>query len=588
MSSRFNRNRLRVLAAAATAAGAYATPALAQDVNVPVPTREEVERAPLQTTRPAPTRVTVEGGIERTACPLAAPEYEGINFRLDEVQFDKLAGLSATDLRPVWAEFAGRTVPLATVCEIRDRAATLLRARGYLAAVQVPPQEIEGGVVRLEVLMARVVAVQVRGDTGGSEARIAGFLSAIRRMPVFNEIEAERYLLLLRDLPGYDARLTLRPAGTAVGEVVAEVTVVHTPFEMDANIQNYGSHEVGRWGGLLRAQLNGLTGLGDRTVVSLFATADLQEQQVVQLGHDFGLGNDGLRLAGRFTYAWTQPDTDPDLGIESRTMIAGAEASYPFIRTQGANVYGAAGFEIVDQEIDVLDTLTNRDQLRIAFARIDADALDPASLGRLPGYSAITPRWRLAGSAEIRQGLDIFGATQFCATCPVQPSRVPGDASATVLRALGSVEYRPVPKLTFSLAPRAQYSPDPLFAFEEFSAGNYTVGRGYDPGALVGDSGIGVQAEVRYGNIFPPGISGVGIEPFAFLDAVRVWNNEEAVGESQRLYSIGAGVRAAFSDRLRLDVSLAVPLTRVPLLDERPDPRLLISLTTRLLPWTRR
>jgi hemolysin activation/secretion protein len=165
---------------------------------------------------------------------------------------------------------------------------------------------------------------------------------------------------------------------------------------------------------------------------------------------------------------------------------------------------------------------------------------------------------------------------------------VPGDATGRLIRALGLVEYRPIPKLTFSIAPRAQYSPDPLFAFEEFSAGNYTVGRGYDPGAIVGDSGIGAQAEVRYGNIFPAGLGGVAMEPFAFFDTVRVWNNEEAVGGSQHLYSVGAGVRAAYGDRLRLDVSLAIPLSRVPLLDERPDPRLLISLTTRLLPWTRR
>ena len=115
------------------------------------------------------------------------------------------------------------------VCEIRDAAATILRRKGYLAAVQVPAQRIENGVVRFDVLMAKLVAVQVRGDAGRAERLIAGYLERLTGEEVFNEREAERYLLLARDLPGYDVRLTLRPAGTAPGEVIGEVTVVRTP-----------------------------------------------------------------------------------------------------------------------------------------------------------------------------------------------------------------------------------------------------------------------------------------------------------------------------------------------------------------------
>ena len=57
--------------------------------------------------------------------------------------------------------------------------------------------------------------------------------------------------------------------------------------------------------------------------------------------------------------------------------------------------------------------------------------------------------------------------------------------------------------IAFSLSPRAQYSDDPLFAFEEFSGGNYTAGRGYDPGIITGDSGFGFQSEVRIGSVTP-------------------------------------------------------------------------------------
>jgi hemolysin activation/secretion protein len=554
-----------------------------------VPTREEIDRPDLRPTAAPPARLTVEGDIERAPCPLADPQYANITFTLSDVVFNNLAGIDAAELRPAFAEFLGRTVPLATVCEIRDRAGTILRRGGYLAAVQVPPQEIEGGTVRFDVLMARIVSVQVRGDAGRSERTIAGFLQALTDMPVFNEREAERYLLLARDLPGYDVRLTLRPAGAAPGQVIGEVTVLHQPIEVDFSAQNYGGRDVGRFGGQLRAQFNGLTGLGDRTTLGVYTTADFEEQQVVQLFHDFGIGSEGLRLAGRVTHAWTQPGgaETADLDIKSRTLLASVEATYPFVRSQSMNVYGAIGLDFVNQEVDILSETLNRDKLRVLYARADFDSIDPDSLGALPGYTAFAPRWRLGGSLEVRQGLGILDATDFCATCDVQPSRVPGTSRGTVVRGAAIVEYRPLPDIAFSLSPRVQLSDDALFAYEEFSAGNYTAGRGYDPGALVGDSGFGFQSELRYGSGNPQARDGFAFQPYAFFDAAWVSNRRDAMDGTESLFSAGAGVRAAFGDRARLDLTVAVPLKRLDFQAERPDPRLLLTFSTRLVPWAR-
>ncbi len=578
--------------------GAAVTPGLAQTVpNNAAPTREEIDRTDLRPTARPPARLTVEGDVERAPCPLAAPDYAGITFTLSDVVFNNLAGLSAAELRPTFAEYVGRTVPLATVCEIRDRAATALRRRGFLAAVQVPPQEIENGIVRFDVLMAKVVSVQVRGDAGRSESTIAGFLQTLTAMPVFNEQEAERTLLLARDLPGYDVRLTLRPAGGAPGEVIGEVTVLYRPYEVDLSVQNYGGQDVGRFGGQLRAQFYGLTGLGDRTTLGAFVTANFEEQQVVQLFHDFGVGNQGLRLAGRVTHAWTQPggDVASELDIESRTLLASVEATYPFVRSQSTNVSGAIGLDFVNQEVDILGETLNRDKLRIAYVRADFDSIDPDSLGARPGFTAFAPRWRLGGSIELRQGLGIFDASEFCADCDVQPSRVPGTSRGTVFRASALAEYRPLPNIAFSLAPRVQISDDALFAYEEFSIGNYTVGRGYDPGALTGDSGFGFQSEVRFGTGIPQAANAVALQPYLFFDAGWVSNRRDLLDGSERLFSAGGGVRAAYGDRARLDLTFAVPLKKRPtgeevggvFIERRPDPRLLLTFTTRLLPWNR-
>ena len=204
-------------------------------------------------------------------------------------EFDGLQGLTRADLTPAFAEYVGRDVPISTVCEIRDRAATILRDAGYIAAVQVPEQRIASGVINFQVLMAHLTQVRVRGDASGAETVLAGYLRQLTKRPLFNRCEAERYLLLASDLPGYTVRLTLRPAEIAPGDVIGDVTVQRLPAYADFIVQNGGSHELGPWGGLIRAQVFGLTGLGDRTILSLFSTADFYEQQTIQLGHEMRL-----------------------------------------------------------------------------------------------------------------------------------------------------------------------------------------------------------------------------------------------------------------------------------------------------------
>ena len=96
-----------------------------------------------------------------------------------------------------------------------------------------------------------------------------------------------------------------------------------------------------------------------------------------------------------------------------------------------------------------------------------------------------------------------------------------------MLRFTAYGELHPAPALTFALGTRMQYSWKPLLSFEEFSAGNYTVGRGYDPGSLLGDRGFGTQAEVRFGRRVPIAADKPAIEGYGFWDHAWVHNLEK-------------------------------------------------------------
>ena len=120
-----------------------------------------------------------------------------------------------------------------------------------------------------------------------------------------------------------------------------------------------------------------------------------------------------------------------------------------------------------------------------------------------------------------------------------------------------------------------------MLTYEEFSGGNFTVGRGYDPGSITDDSGVGVTAEVRVGTIVPSRRNSFAIQPFAFFDAAWVWNEDSGFAglNPQKLSSFGGGARVVYGDRAWLDIGFAEPLTRVGLPAARPDTRFLVSLT---------
>jgi hemolysin activation/secretion protein len=302
------------------------------------------------------------------------------------------------------------------------------------------------------------------------------------------------------------------------------------------------------------------------------------------------IGPEGLSLAGSFTYAWARP-TVPNADVLAKTLLSTVELGYPFVRRQSQTVRGSIGMDLVNQDVWLDNAHLSRDRLRVGFARLGIDALQADFA---PGFSAAEPQWHLTSQVELRQGIRGLGATGDCgptgANCLVPgnipPSRVEGQSNATVLRFTGYGEVRPIPRLTFSLGARAQYAWKPLLSFEEFSAGNYTVGRGYDPGALLGDRGWGTQAEIRYGSRIPVSASKPAGEGYVFWDHAHIGNRDRLfiVAGSRHLNSIGAGARVNW-DRFTLDAALAVPLTRIGPLNDRPDPRVLVSLSTRLWPW---
>ena len=572
------------------------TPPAPAIINNGLPTSQEIRRQD-ETPPPRTSTVTVRsrGAIAPGPCPaaiansaLSAP-LTGIDFTgPDGAELD--GGVRAA-LAGVGGHLDGAPRPIRAICDIRDQAnAALARAR-YVATIRVPEQTISGR-LHLEVVTGRIVSLRVRGDPGRSSQRIAALLGRLQEIVPFNEVDGERILLLAGDIPGISVTLELQPAPSGkLGELVGEIAVERTRGAVFVNAQNYGSTQIGRYSGLVRGELYGLTGLADRTFLGVFSTSDFKEQQVVQIGHDFEpFAASPLRLGGQFTYAWTRPtlaNGGVGIDLQSRSILGTLSASYPVIRRSNHNLRLDGGFDLIEQRTRSSGTPINTDKLREFYLQLDGDATARSSGG-------LAPAWRLAGGVELRKDVNIFAATKQGQTSGgAIPTRFEGDPQAFITRgnllAEGRVRFgRQSPyAVSASIDARGQYSNHPLLAFDEFAVGNLTIGRGYDPGATSGDQAYGAASELRIGKPQPLSRRDFAYEMIGFFDIIHINNLDSNRFEADRtLQSFGGGFRVSWGSHGRIDVLYAKPLDKGLAIDTvKPPARVLVSLTIRALPW---
>jgi hemolysin activation/secretion protein len=580
-------------------------PALAQAV--PGASREELQRAapPSVTQGPGSARVdssAVSGadpcletlGNSAVTVPLTGVDFVGVRDAAHPEGRPlppAIAALLAPIVKGTGAiDLDGSDRPISAVCAIRDAAEAALRGAHYLVKVQVPPQTIADGRLILTVITARIVDLRVRGDVGRNRSAMEPVLERLRGLDPLNELDAERILLTARDVPGASVTLVLRSADSGVpGEIIGEIAIERKSGALFVNVQNTGSEPIGRFGGLIRGELYGLTGLADRTSLGFYSASDFNEQFVLQGSHDFGIGGHGLRFAVSGAYAWTRPslgDVGANFDLRSESLVASAAASYPLVRSVGANVLLGGGFELIEQRTRANATPINVDKLRVLFARLDVNMAKRSGL--------LAPAAAMSGSLELRKGINAFGTSlPASAGGAVIPSRFDGVPTAFVVRGRlggeGRVRFGPgrTRAVTLAVEGRGQWSNDPLLAFEEFAIGNLTLGRGYDPGANSADRALGYSAELRIGKPVPQSVRDLAFEVVGFVDQVKIWNLDRQTSETNRsLLSAGGGVRATLGNKARMELIFAHPFDKALTTDDRISPdRLLLTFTLRALPW---
>ncbi|WP_333997914.1 POTRA domain-containing protein [Burkholderia cepacia] len=171
-------------------------------------------------------------------------------------------------LLPLVADLAGGTLRFAELQRAAGRITAYYRRHGYvLARAYLPRQDIDDGVVRIEIAEGRYGAVTIQNHSRVFDVAVRQPLSALRPGDVVRGPDLERRLLLLDDLAGVSARGTLRP-GEMPGTTDLVVDADKGPLASGSlEFDNFGDVALGRYRLGASVDVNSPLRLGDRLSV---------------------------------------------------------------------------------------------------------------------------------------------------------------------------------------------------------------------------------------------------------------------------------------------------------------------------------
>jgi len=529
---------------------------------------------PRQTERRFEGQQSSQGANARPGLPLphfARPEGQGDTkplFVLRHVSISGAVAIPPERLATTYQSYIGKKVSQADLAAIAAAVSDVYRAAGFhLSRAIVPPQDIQGGQLRIQVIEGSITELALKGD-GGEQFGVRPMLDAVLTERPSRLATLERQLLLINGRPGVQIEDTaIEEIGPASGNFRLILSLktwhVFTSFGVD----NLGSSSVGPWQSYGTAAFNSYLAPGDSLVFNLSTTpGDPRQLAFGRLSYDVPVGTDGARIGASGYYSEVWPGDFRHLFSDNiKTESFELRGSIVPLQSQKSSLTltAAAGFTNATEN-DVFGPIY-ADRIRTASFTADYRLQD--SFG---GTNYLTVNYR--------QGLDILGASH---RGDVDLSREGASGKFSALNFWFTRYQTLADAWSLKLAAAGQTASGPLFTSQQFYLGGIAFGRGYGSAEISGDNGLAGSAELRFDQKTNLRYLS-GYQIYGFVDSGVAWNDGYRLSDGLSLTSAGGGVRFFLLDGLQADIGAAAPLTyRAPDNPAR-SARVLFSLTSAL------
>ena len=464
-----------------------------------------------------------------------------------EIHHFDIAGntlLPAAEANAAVAPFTGKDRNFADVMGARDALKAAYQARGYeLVRIDLPEQELNNGVVVLNVVQTKVGKVAIEGNTNFTNANIRHSLPGLQEGEVPDLKKISKSLKLANENPAKKTVVKMK-SGAAADEVDATLSVAEESIWQTAlNLDNSGNKQVGKtYAGVVLQNANLF---GRDHVATLQYTTTLEHSGDVAV-YGFGYHLPLYALGDSLDFFASHSDVDAgtvtagilDIAVSGKGSMVGARYN------QNLAIIGNYESKLVYG----LDHKAFRYSMQTLGLQLGNDVtVHPLSVGYLGSWSmsngdanfGVTLLHNLAGGSNGRQ--QDFAAARFNA-----------ETDYTALRFSASTTQTLPKNWLARVIVNGQYTRDALISGEQYGAGGASSVRGFQEREVSNDSGVTANFEIYSSPLCHN--TDWQCRALAFYDTAYLTRNHALPGEFRKvaISSIGVGMRL----QLRNNVSL--------------------------------
>jgi hemolysin activation/secretion protein len=468
-----------------------------------------------QIERQRPQAVPSVSSPEKLSAPAPMAPSAGPLVQVSQFRFIGNTLINAEQLGAVVAGFLNQALDFKQLQLAATAVANAYRDAGWVVRAYLPQQDIQNGVVRIQIVEANFGKVQHEGTPARriSPAQVDQIFAAHQKPGEFaNAYALDRALLLADDLPGISLVGSLT-AGASDGETDLALTSADEPWiQGEAATDNFGARSTGSDRLTASLELRSPFRLGDLLTSNLIQS---RGNDYLRLAYTVPIGGKGWRVGAdtshlRYTLVGSDFST---LKAQGTSSSSGLEASYPLVRSRRGNLYLDLRYKHSRFENQSLGNVSSNYNIKTASIGLNGNRFDPWGGG---GITSASLNWHSGQRDDkLNSTRDRFSKLAF------------GLSRQQVVS----------PSVSFHAAISGQTSHSTLDSSEKLYLGGANGVRAYPANEGAGSSGLTSSVEVRWrveGNV----------SLAAFYDFGRVNNNDGSPSYSLKGSGLWLGLQS--------------------------------------------
>jgi Hemolysin activation/secretion protein len=395
--------------------------------------------------------------------------------------------LPQSDLDAAIEPYTNKQMTLSSLQGIAEKITALYHRKGYfLSYAYLPPQTIKNGIVRIDILEAKYSKVKLANSSRVDSGLLASVLSPFQPGTPVDLAPLQYRLMLMSTIPGVRVSPAVFSPGQAVGSSNMEIRTTAKPLvQGDVRVDNYGSKYTGREQFGAGLVLNSPLGIGDRLTLEGL-TSVTGNLGYGGIGYSVPLDGWGTRFGVKTSYLhYHLGGAAQALHAHGYAWISGAYLTQPFLLNPETSFYGRLEYlhKSLSDNIDVA-SIFDRRHINEVKAILYGNHRDSLWGGGITSYVLSYTYGNVAFNNANAEAADAVSA------------KTAGGFSKwdVDLSRLQALPFQTTLRLNF----KGQITNKNLDSAEQLVLGGAYVLPGYPQGALAGDSGYVLGAQLRH------------------------------------------------------------------------------------------